>query len=489
MSETSRLNHPDKLYVDGAWRPAAAGRFIDVRNAATEEVYVRVARAEAADVDAAVEAARRAFDHGPWPRLAHAERAGWMRRIADAVEARGDDFARAWSAESGVTYRVAKVRAAASVASFFRFYASLAEDFPFEEEHRTRIGGRGLLVREAVGVVGAIVPWNAPAGLMTFKTAPALLAGCTVVIKASPEAPTAALLFAEICDQVGLPPGVVNVITAEREDSERLVRHPGVDKITFTGSTAAGRRIAAICGERIARCTLELGGKSAAVILDDADIEVAAATLASQSAYLTGQVCHCLSRVIVSRGRHDQMVGALSAAFARLKVGDPFAEETDMGPLSTAQHRGRVEASIAQASADGAQLAFGGVRPSGLPRGWFVEPTVFGRVDNRSALAREEVFGPVLSVIAANDEADAVSLANDSPYGLNASVFTSDLDRAYAVARQLRCGTVGHNGSGIDFTIAFGGFKQSGIGREGGREGLLPFLESKTIIFDPTISG
>lgn len=485
MQQATRLSHPDRLFIGGVWREPLSGRRIDVLNAATEALFVRVADASEADIDLAVEAARSAFDQGPWPRLRHLERAQYMFRLADGIESRADDFARAWSIESGVAFRTSCIRAASTMAGFFRFYARMAETFPFEEEHPTRIGGKGLLVREPVGVVGAIVPWNAAGGLMTFKTAPALLAGCTIVVKASPEAPTAALLFAEVCEAVGLPPGVVNVVTAGREASERLVRHPGVDKITFTGSTAAGRRIAALCGERIARCTLELGGKSAALILGDADIECAVGQLTSQASYLTGQVCHALTRVIVGRERHDQFVEALAASFAGLKVGDPFAEDTDMGPLSTAHHRARVEAFIARGAADGAQLVSGGGRPAHLPRGFFLEPTIFARVDNASSLAREEVFGPVISIIAADNEAQAIDLANDSPYGLNASVFTPDPDRAYAVARQLRCGTVGHNGSGIDFTIAFGGFKQSGIGREGGREGLLPFLETKTIVFDP----
>ena len=486
MQQASRLTHPEELFIGGVWRAAASGRSITVLNSATEEAFVRVADADERDIDQAVDAARAAFDHGPWPRLSHVERAEYMRRIADAIDARADDFARAWTTESGVAYRVSQVRAGPAMAGFFRYYAAMADTFPFEEKHVPRIGGRALLVREPVGVVGAIVPWNAPGGLMTFKTAPALLAGCTMVIKASPEAPTAALLFAEICEAVGLPPGVVNVVTAGREASERLVRHPSVDKITFTGSTAAGRRIAALCGDRIARCTLELGGKSSAIILDDADVEVAAETLAGQVGYLTGQVCHALTRIIVSQDRHNRMVDALAAAFANLKVGDPFAASTDMGPLSTGHHRERVEGLIARGVAEGSRLVAGGGRPAHLDRGYFIEPTVFGGVDNSSTLAREEVFGPVVSVIAARSEEEATVLANDSPYGLNASVFTPDPERAHAVARQLRCGTVGHNGSGTDFTIAFGGFKQSGIGREGGREGLFPFLETKTIIFDPS---
>jgi betaine-aldehyde dehydrogenase len=277
---------------------------------------------------------------------------------------------------------------------------------------------------------------------------------------------------------------VLNIVTANRAASESLVRHPDVDKITFTGSSAAGRRIASLCGERMARCTLELGGKSAAIVLDDYDIETAARAIAGPACALTGQICSSLTRIVVSRRRHDDLVSALSAIFEAVQVGDPFDPASQMGPIAMRRQYERIEAIIAKGQKEGATLASGGRRPSHLPRGFYIEPTVFGNVDNGSTLAREEIFGPVLSVIPANDEAHAVELANDTVYGLNNSVFTNDVDRAYAVARQLRSGTVGQNMFRSDFGIAFGGFKQSGLGREGGVEGLLPFLESKTIILD-----
>jgi aldehyde dehydrogenase (NAD+) len=344
--------------------------------------------------------------------------------------------------------------------------------------------GFGLLVREPVGVVGAIIPWNAPIGMIIHKVSPALLAGCTVILKSSPEAPGAGYLLAEAAEEIGLPAGVLNVVTADRAVSELLVTDPRVDKITFTGSTAAGRRIASLCGDRIARCSLELGGKSAAVILDDADLEHAAAVLSQAECTLAGQVCSSLTRIIVSRSRHDEMVAALSASFGAVRVGDPFDDSTQMGPLAMERQRDRVEGYIAKAIDEGATLATGGGRPKGLDRGYYVEPTVFANVDNGSTIGREEVFGPVLSVIPARDETDAVRLANDSIYGLNSAVFTPDVARARAVAGELRAGTVGHNSFRTDFGIAFGGFKQSGIGREGGREGLIEFLESKTVILD-----
>ena len=479
------IKHPDRFFIDGSWAAPSSTAKIEVINSATEELFVSVAEAQQPDVDRAVAAARKAFDRGPWPRLSHAERARYLRAIARELPPRADDLAQIWTTESGVIHGIAK-GGSLGLGGIYEYYAGLAETFPFEEERKPGIasGNVGLIVREPVGVVAAIIPWNAPASLIAYKCAPALLAGCTVILKSSPEAPGAAYVLAEICEAIGLPAGVLNVLTADREVSELLVRHPDVDKVTFTGSTAAGRRIAAICGERIARCTLELGGKSAAVILDDFDIGRAAATISGYAAFLTGQVCSSLTRVVVTKKRHDALVDALSASFSQVKVGDPYDASTAMGPLAMSRQRDRVEGYIAKGKAEGAKLATGGKRPKHLPRGYFIEPTVFGNVDNHSTIAREEIFGPVLSVIPADSEAAAVEIANDSIYGLNASVFTNDVERAYATARELRSGTVGHNSFRTDFNIAFGGFKQSGIGREGGTEGLFPFLETKTLLLD-----
>jgi acyl-CoA reductase-like NAD-dependent aldehyde dehydrogenase len=478
----SPLRHPDKLFIGGEWRAPATGAMLDVFDSGTEEILVSVAAASEADIDAAVAEARRAFDEGPWPRMTHGERADYLRAIGKAVRRRAIDIARSWTSEAGMMFADATVRAE-GLGDVWDFYAGLADTFAFVERHEAQGGGTGLLVREPVGVVGAIIPWNGPPNLVTYKTAPALLAGCTVVLKASPEAPCSPYIFAEICEEVGLPAGVFNVVTADRAVSERLVRHPGVDKVTFTGSTIAGRRIASICGERIARCSLELGGKSAAVILDDYDLDAAADVLASRVGYITGQVCSSLTRVVIPRRRHDAIVDALASRFAKIRVGDPFDAALQMGPLSSEQQRARVEGYIAKGKTE-ATLAAGGGRPSHLNRGYFVEPTLFANVENRATIAQEEIFGPVLSVIPADSEEHAIAIANDTIYGLNNSVFTNDPDRAYAVARQLRSGTVGHNSFRSDFGIAFGGFKQSGIGREGGVEGLHQFLEAKTIIMD-----
>lgn len=482
------IRHADRFFIGGEWVAPSSASTIDVIDSATEQLYFKVPEAQASDMDRAVEAARRAFDEGPWPSMSHAQRAELLRGIAAGIRERAEDIGQIWPRESGALYMVARY-GAEGIASGFDYYAGLAETFPFEEKAQPSMGEFGLLVREPVGVVGAIVPWNAPIGLITYKLAPALLAGCSVILKASPEAPGDAYVVAEIAESLGLPAGVLNVVTADREVSELLVRDGRVDKITFTGSTAAGRRIASICGERIARCTLELGGKSAAVILDDMDLAQAASTLASAECALTGQVCSSLTRIIVDRSRHDELVDALAEAFSQVRVGDPFDPATQMGPLVSARQRDRVESYIKKGIEEGASLVTGGGRPKNLDRGYYVEPTVFAHVDNRSTIAQEEIFGPVLSVIPADDEDQAVALANDTIYGLNASVFTTDVDRARQVARRLRSGTVGHNAFRTDFGIAFGGFKQSGIGREGGTEGLLPFLESKTVILEGTPEG
>lgn len=479
------IKHPDRFFINGEWVAPSSSAKIDVINCATEELFLSVAEAKNPDIEKAVAAARQAFDKGPWPRLTHAERAKYLNAIAQELGNRVEDNARIWTSESGVITPVA-TGGSMGLGSIYSYYANLADSFSFEEQRKPGMGSGnvGLLVREPVGVVAAIIPWNGPASLAAYKVAPALLAGCTVILKASPEAPGSAYVLAEICEKIGLPAGVVNVLTADREVSEQLVRHPGVDKVTFTGSTVAGRKIASICGERIARCTLELGGKSAAVILDDYDVGTAAQNISMMAGFLTGQVCSSLTRIIVTEKRHDQLVDALAASFGAVKVGDPFDPASQMGPLAMRRQRDRVESYIAKGQAEGAKLATGGGRPAHLNRGFYIEPTVFGNVDNNHTIAREEIFGPVLSVIPAKSEADAIEIANDTIYGLNASVFTNDTERAYSVARQLRSGTVGHNMWRSDFDIAFGGFKQSGIGREGGQEGLLPFLETKTVLLD-----
>jgi aldehyde dehydrogenase (NAD+) len=480
----SPLQNADRFFIGGEWVVPSSSDTIDVIDSSTEELYFQISEARAADMDRAIAAARTAFDEGPWPRMTHAQRAEYLRAFGKELATRADVLGDIWPRESGILAKMA-APASAGAASVFDYYAGFADTYAFEEPAQPSGGGKfGLIVREPVGVVGAIIPWNGPLSLAIYKLAPAFIAGCTAVLKASPEAPGAAYILAEVAEAIGLPAGVLNVVTADREVSELLVRDPRIDKIAFTGSTAAGRRIASICGERIARYTLELGGKSAAVILDDADLTLAAATIAGGECFLSGQVCSSLTRLVVSRSRHDEFVETLAGIFSQVKVGDPFNDETEMGPLAMARQRDRVEGFIAAGVSEGATLVTGGGRPKHLDRGYYIEPTVFANVDNSSTIAREEIFGPVLSVIPADDEQQAVRIANDTIYGLNASVFTNDVDRAREVASQLRSGTVGHNSFRTDFGIAFGGFKQSGLGREGGREGILPYLETKTVILE-----
>ena len=481
------LRHADRFYIGGQWVAPSSDATISVIDSDTEQLYFTVAEAQAGDIDRAVGAAREAFDNGPWPWLTHSQRAEYLRALGAELKKRSADIGQVWPRESGVLHAIAQYGGVGADITFSAF-AALADTFAWEEPAKPSVGNFGLLVREPVGVVGAIIPWNAPMGLISNKVAPALLAGCTVILKSSPEAPGEGYLIAEAAEAAGLP-GVLNVVTADREVSELLVRDPRVDKITFTGSTAAGRRIASLCGERIARCTLELGGKSAAVILDDVDIEATARTLSQAECFLSGQVCSSLTRIVVPRARHDALVEALAGTFSQVRVGDPFSAESQMGPLAAERQRDRVEGYIAKGIADGATLATGGGRPKDLDRGWYIEPTVFGNVDNHSVIAQEEIFGPVLSVIPAADEDDAVRIANDTIYGLNASVFTNDVNRARQVGARLRSGTVGHNAMRTDFGVSFGGFKQSGIGREGVHEGLHPFLEVKFMVLEGRPEG
>jgi len=473
-----------RFLIDGAWIEPGARRKFDIISPSDERLFASVPCATASDIADAVAAARRAFDHGPWPGLSPRARGEFLHRLADAIDARAALFADLWTRQVG-GLNGHGVYMVGSATSLVRSYARMAETFAFIERCTPTAGGEvGFLVHEPVGVVGAIIPWNAPILMLASKLAPALLAGCTVVVKTSLEAPLEAVLLGEILQALDLPPGVVNILMADREESELLVHNPDVDKISFTGSSAVGQRVASICGGRMARATLELGGKSAAVVLDDASIETVVAAVAPQVSMLSMQFCSALSRVIVPRHRHDGLVEALAAALKQVQIGDPFDPASQMGPMAMKQQLERAEAYIASGKADRFTLAAGGARPAGFNRGFYLEPTLFGGVSNDARIAREEIFGPVICVIPADDEEHAIRLANDSDFGLNSSVFTADKDRAMAVARRMRAGTVGHNAFRSDFGIAFGGYKKSGIGREGGRLGLTPYLEPKTVILD-----
>jgi len=478
------LSHPHSIFVNGEWVSPSSEGLIEIVSPVSEEVIYTVAEAREADIDRAVAAARAAFDEGPWPRLSHAERAGYLLRFADALERRNAELGHAWTAQIGALYARAQNVGLSGVATFKR-YAEMASTFPFSEPHTPSDGhGRALIVREPVGVVAAIVPWNAPLPLSTNKTAPALLAGCTMVLKASPETPLEAYIMAEIAEEIGLPPGVFNVVCAHRSASEHLVRNPGVDKVSFTGSSATGRHIASILVERMARYTMELGGKSAAIVLDDMETDRAVGRLASGICANSGQICAALSRVIVPRKRYDDFVDGFATAMRALTPGDPYDPSSALGPLAMQRQLERVASYVEKGKAEGAKLVVGGKRPPGLNRGYYFEPTLFADVDNRMTIAQEEIFGPVLCLIPADDDDDAVRIANASPYGLNGAIFTHDNRRAYELACKVRSGNVSQNRFRVDFGVGFGGVKQSGVGREGGKEGLHGFLEPKTMLLD-----
>jgi betaine-aldehyde dehydrogenase len=362
-------------------------------------------------------------------------------------------------------------------------FLQIAAEYPWEERRQGVLGSDVIVRREPAGVVGAIVPWNVPQFVIMSKLAPALIAGCTIVVKPSPETPLDAFLMAELLEEAGIPKGVVSVIPAGREVGEHLVRHPGVDKIAFTGSTAAGRRIASICGEQLKRVSLELGGKSAAIILDDADLAATVEGLKFASLMNNGQACVAQTRILASRDRYDEVVDAVSGMVGALAVGDPQDEATEVGPLVAERQQERVEKYIAVGQEEGAKVAVGGNgRPSGVEKGWYVKPTVFSGVDNSMRIAREEIFGPVLAVIPFDDTDDAVRIANDSDYGLAGSVWTGDIDQGLDIARRVRTGTYGVNQYTMDFIAPFGGYKGSGLGREFGVEGLSHYVELKSIV-------
>jgi len=451
----------------------------------TERPVATVPLATTEQADAAVAAARAAFDDGPWPAMSIQERAGYLTRIADMVEAEADDIARAATGEMGAPLSMSRGMHAGGL-GIWRDAAALGAAMGATaelEEVRRWDGGWAEIIREPVGVVLGIPSWNGPPHNMALKAAQPLLAGCPVILKLTPQMGLTAERFSRIFAGAGLPPGVVSVLPADVPVTEQLVRHPGVDKVSFTGSTAVGRTIMALCAERIARVTLELGGKSAAIVMPDLDPRPELARTIVGGIVNSGQVCTANTRILLPRHRHDEWLDALVAALETVRVGDPFDDATEMGPLVTDRQRDRVEGYIALGKDAGARLVYGGGRPADLPVGWYVEPTLFDRVDSGMRIAQEEIFGPVLSVLDYDGEDDAVALANDTPYGLAASVFTDDDDTARRVARRLRIGVVRVNSIANRPSLPFGGFKQSGIGREGGREGLEAYLEVKQVKF------
>jgi betaine-aldehyde dehydrogenase len=469
-----------QLYIGGAWSDPIGTDRIDVRSPVTEEVVGSAPQAATADVDRAVGAARRAFDDGPWPRLDPAERVAVLRRFAAAYGDHLEEMAALVSLEMGTPASFSLLGQAAAPHALLGFYADLGETFPWDEE-RAGMTGRALVRHEPVGVVAAIAPWNVPQVTIMSKLAPALLAGCTVVVKPAPETPLDALLLAALADGAGFPDGVISVVPGGREVGEHLVSHPAVDKVAFTGSTAAGRRIGAICGQALRRVSLELGGKSAAIILDDADIGRTVKGLRFASFMNSGQACAAQTRVLASRSRYGEVLDAMGAMADSLVVGDPSDAATEIGPMVSRRQQERVAGYIEIGRDEGATVVAGGPgMPDGIDRGWYVRPTIFAG-DNTMRVAQEEVFGPVVVVIPYEDEAEAVQIANDSDFGLAGSVWTGDKARGLEIAKQIRTGTIGVNKYGPDFVGPFGGYKASGIGREYGVEGLLAFTEVKNI--------
>ncbi|HTN60795.1 MAG TPA: aldehyde dehydrogenase [Devosia sp.] len=473
---------PDRIFVGGKWVEASSGRFIELVSPDTEEVVGRIAEANEADMDRAVAAARKAFDEGPWSTMPPAERGRLIVAMGEELLRREPELARAWTAQVGGLASFAPQMMGGGTFVFLET-AKLCDTFPFVERRQSPMVDTAIIAREPAGVVAAIAPWNAPYTIMAAKVVYALVAGCTVVMKPSPETPLEAYILAEAAEAAGIPAGVVNLVCGHREASDHLVCNPGIDKVTFTGSTGAGKRIASVCGSRIARCTLELGGKSAAIIRDDFPIEVAAAILGNTITMMSGQVCAMLSRVIVPKARHDELAQAIKSVMETVKIGHSDAPDTQLGPLAMQRQLERVETYI-EAGRKTADLVTGGGRPAHMNKGYFIEPTLFANVDNASVIAQEEIFGPVLSLIPCEDEEDAIRIANESNYGLNGAVLTNDADAAYRISRRMRTGAVGQNGMKLVFDLPFGGFKQSGIGREGGPEGLMPYLETKTILLD-----
>lgn len=469
----------DNLYIGEGWAPSTGKASIEVINAATEEVMGKVPAGTREDVDKAVSAARAAFI--PWAAMPVATRAEFLRKLQQGLVARSEEIARTVTGEVGMPLKLSRRIQSGLPAAVMESYAKLATEYNFEEKL-----GNSLIVKEPVGVVGCITPWNYPLHQLVAKVAPALAAGCTVVVKPSSEAPLTAFILAEIADEAGLPPGVFNLVSgAGNVVGEALAVHPEVDMISFTGSTATGKRLAALAAGMVKRVALEMGGKSASIILDDADLPSAVKGTLGACFLNSGQTCSAHTRMLVPENRYEEIRDLVVELGKAYVPGDPLNEKTRLGPLVSEQQRKRVREYIHRGIDEGAELLMGGTQaPEGLEKGYFVKPTIFGRVDPRMTIAREEIFGPVLSIITYRDDEDAVRIANDTMYGLAGGVWSADAERAERAARQLRTGQVDINGGAFNIDAPFGGYKQSGKGRELGKFGLEEFLEIKSMQFE-----
>ncbi|MGZ9724117.1 aldehyde dehydrogenase [Rhizobium miluonense] len=475
------MTHFTQHFIGGRRVEPHSKNIIEIRSPFDGELVGSAPLASKQDIDRAVSVAREAFDYGPWPRFKPNERMAIIKRFFDLYERKSDEFAKLVSREMGAPLWFTK-NIQLLIRNQSLAYFEAANAYPWEQKRDGYPEGKSLWTREPVGVVAAIIPWNAPHQVALAKLYPALMAGCCVVLKLAPETALDGQFLGELFSEAGLPEGVLSILAADRDVSEHLVTHPGVDKIGFTGSTVAGRRIASLAGERLKRVSLELGGKSAAIVLPDADIASTVSALRYRSFPNNGQVCVAQTRVLVPDEIYTDFSEAMVEDVAKMAVGDPTQESTFLGPVVSDRQRQRVLDYIRTGVHEGASVAIGGEgMPDGLNHGTFVKPTVFTNVDNAMRIAREEIFGPVVCLIPYRGVEEAIQIANDSDYGLSGSVWTPDTEEALRVARQIRTGSVTVNGAPTDLLAPFGGFKQSGIGREFGAEGIGHYVEHKAI--------